>query len=134
VTVITNSEEETHALARNLAAELKAGDVLLLSGYLGAGKTTFVRGLADGLGIPVSEVSSPTFTLVHEYQGGRLPLFHADLYRLESVSAEDLGLEEPNVAAGILVIEWPDRLSPPMSVARQIHLEATGEQARRIQL
>lgn len=134
MTVITHSEGETHAVARDLAAGLNAGDVLLLSGNLGAGKTTFVRGLADGLGIPPSEVSSPTFTLVHEYQGGRLPLFHADLYRLESVSAEDLGLEEPSVAAGVLVIEWPDRLSRPMPVARRIHLEATGDQSRTIAL
>lgn len=134
MTVTTNSEAETHALARQLAAGLQAGDVLLVSGNLGAGKTTFVRGLADGLGIPPSEVSSPTFTLVHEYEGGRLALFHADLYRLESASAEDLGLEEPNVAAGVLVIEWPDRLSRPIAVARRIHLEATGELSRTIAL
>lgn len=134
MTVITHSEAETHAVARDLAASLNAGDVLLLSGNLGAGKTTFVRGLADGLGILPSEVSSPTFTLVHEYPGGRLALFHADLYRLEQVSAEDLGLEEPNVAAGVLVIEWPDRLLRPMPVARRIHLEATGDQSRSIAL
>jgi tRNA threonylcarbamoyladenosine biosynthesis protein TsaE len=134
VTVVTHSEGETHAVARELAASLNPGDVLLLSGNLGAGKTTFVRGLADGLGILPSEVSSPTFTLVHEYPGGRLALFHADLYRLESVGAEDLGLEEPNVAAGVLVIEWPDRLSRPIPAARQIHLEATGEQSRTIAL
>jgi tRNA threonylcarbamoyladenosine biosynthesis protein TsaE len=70
----THSEEETAAVAREIAATLRAGDVLLLSGTLGAGKTAFVRGLAEGLGIGPDEVSSPTFTLVHEYRGGRLTL------------------------------------------------------------
>jgi tRNA threonylcarbamoyladenosine biosynthesis protein TsaE len=80
---VTASEEETQAIARELSATLRAGDVVLLSGDLGAGKTTFVRGLADGLGIDPREVSSPTFTLVHEYRGNGLTLYHADLYRLE---------------------------------------------------
>src|SRR4029077_17507509 len=90
----TNSEAETQALAREIAATLEAGDVLLLAGDLGAGKTTFVKGLAAGLGIDPADVSSPTFTLVHEYRGGRLTLYHADLYRLERTATGDLGLEE----------------------------------------
>src|SRR5918996_745040 len=110
-TFTTCSETETASVARALAAELKAGDVLLLSGNLGAGKTAFVRGLAEGLGIDPDDVSSPTFTLVHEYRGGRLTLHHADLYRLEKVATEELGLEEMGVADGVLAIEWPDRLS-----------------------
>ena len=90
----TESEEQTSAVARELAGGLAAGDVVLLEGNLGAGKTAFVRGLADGLGIDISEVSSPTFTLVHEYRGGRLTLYHVDLYRLDRAATEDLGLEE----------------------------------------
>src|SRR5215216_6169259 len=95
---VTRSEEETAAVARELASRLKAGDVLLLSGNLGAGKTAFVRGLAEGLGIDPSEVSSPTFTLVHEYRGDGLTLYHADLYRLERAATDDLGLEEVGVS------------------------------------
>ena len=91
---VTRSEDETHAVARVLAATLAAGDVVLLSGSLGAGKTAFVRGMAAGLGIDPGEVSSPTFTLVHEYRGGRLILYHADLYRLDGAATDDLGLEE----------------------------------------
>jgi tRNA threonylcarbamoyladenosine biosynthesis protein TsaE len=111
VTRTSHSEDETIAIARELAADLPPGAVLLLSGQLGAGKTAFVRGLAAGLGIDPDEVSSPTFTLVHEYRGGRLTLYHADLYRLEKTTTEDLGLEEKAVAAGVLAIEWPDRLT-----------------------
>ena len=108
---ITRSEGETMAAARELAADLHAGDVLLLSGNLGAGKTAFVRGLAEGLGIDPEEVSSPTFTLIHEYRGGRLTLYHVDLYRLERAATDDLGLDELGVGDGVLAIEWPDRLS-----------------------
>jgi tRNA threonylcarbamoyladenosine biosynthesis protein TsaE len=111
---------------------LSAGDVLLLSGELGAGKTAFVRGLAEGLGIDPGEVSSPTFTLVHEYRGGRLTLYHADLYRLEQTVAEDLGLEEIGVRNGVLAIEWPDRLTHPLAGAVTIHIEIAGETSRRI--
>ena len=75
----SRSEADTEALARALAASLGAGDTVLVQGDLGAGKTVFVRGLADGLGIDGGDVSSPTFTLVHEYRGGRLPLVHLDL-------------------------------------------------------
>ena len=107
----TRSEQETQAVARALAADLSPGDVLLLSGPLGAGKTAFVRGLAEGLGIDPEDVSSPTFTLVHEYRGGRLTLYHVDLYRLDRGATDDLGLEELGVADGVLAIEWPDPVS-----------------------
>src|SRR5258705_12406514 len=90
-TDVAGSESETHAIARELAASLRAGDVLLLAGDLGAGKTTFVKGLAAGLGIDPDDVSSPTFTLLHEYRGGKLTLYHADLYRLDKTATEDLG-------------------------------------------
>ena len=129
---LTQSEEETAAVARELASDLKASDVILLSGNLGAGKTAFVRGLAAGLGIDPEEVSSPTFTLVHEYRGGRLTLYHADLYRLEKVATEDLGLEEMGISDGVLAIEWPDRLSHALPGARTIEIEIVDETTRQI--
>ena len=128
----TESEEQTAAVARELASGLAAGDVVLLTGDLGAGKTAFVRGLADGLGIDIAEVSSPTFTLVHEYRGGRLTLYHVDLYRLDRAATEDLGLEELGVADGVLAIEWPDRLTHPLAPATSVQIEITGDTTRRI--
>ena len=108
----THSEEETTAVGRTFAANLNPGDVLLIEGPLGAGKTAFVRGLADGLGAAPEAVSSPTFTLIQEYDGGRLRLFHADLYRLTGPEAEDLGLPETG-DGGVLAVEWPDRWTTP---------------------
>jgi tRNA threonylcarbamoyladenosine biosynthesis protein TsaE len=131
-THLAGSELATQEIARQIAATLRPGDVLLLSGDLGSGKTTFVRGLAEGLGIDPGEVSSPTFTLVHEYRGGRLTLYHADLYRLEQTATDDLGLEEIGVQDGVLAIEWPDRLSHDMPAALQIRLELVDENTRRI--
>jgi len=129
---VTASEEETQAVARELSATLRAGDVVLLSGDLGAGKTTFVRGLAEGLGIDPREVSSPTFTLVHEYRGSGLTLYHADLYRLERTATDDLGLEEVGVKDGVLAIEWPDRLSHHLPGTRLVRLEMVNDSSRRI--
>ncbi len=124
----TESEEETGLAGRALAATLQAGDVVLLYGDLGAGKTAFTKGLAEGLGISRDEVSSPTFTLIQEYRGGRLPLFHVDLYRLNDPrEVEDLGLDEL-AADGVLAIEWaeklPPRLAPPRPIAVRLdHLD-----------
>lgn len=132
MTYTTHSEEETQQVARDLAAGLKAGDVLLLSGNLGAGKTTFVRGLAEGLGIDPREVSSPTFTIVHEYRGGRLTLYHADLYRLGRTATEDVGLEEMGAADGVLAIEWPDRLTHDLSGAQLVDIKLIDDTTRRI--
>ena len=129
---VTASEEETQAVARELSATLRAGDVLLVSGDLGAGKTTFVRGLAEGLGINPREVSSPTFTLVHEYRGDGLTLYHADLYRLESAATDDLGLEEIGVKDGVLAIEWPDRLTHELPGATLVRLDVVDDASRRI--
>jgi tRNA threonylcarbamoyladenosine biosynthesis protein TsaE len=128
----SRSEEETAALARELASGLKPGDVVLLSGDLGAGKTAFVRGLAEGLGIDPREVSSPTFTIVHEYRGGRLTLYHVDLYRLEKTATDDLGLEEMGVADGVLAIEWPDRLTHDLPGATAVHIDITGDDTRSV--
>jgi len=130
----TRSEDETASLARDLAATLRAGDVLLLSGNLGAGKTAFVRGLAAGLGIDPHDVSSPTFTLVHEYRGGRLTLYHVDLYRLGRAATEDLGLEELGARDGVLAIEWPDRLTHSLPAAKNVRLEIVDDQTRRISI
>jgi tRNA threonylcarbamoyladenosine biosynthesis protein TsaE len=129
---ITRSEAETMAVARELAEDLHAGAVLLLSGNLGAGKTAFVRGLAEGLGIDPEEVSSPTFTLIHEYRGGRLTLYHVDLYRLERAAAEDLGLDELGVRDGVLAIEWPNRLSHTLPDSIVVDLDIVDDQTRRI--
>lgn len=128
----TRSEDETAAVAQTLAATLVPGAVVLLTGDLGAGKTAFVRGLAAGLGIDSSEVSSPTFTLVHEYRGGRLVLYHVDLYRLDRAATEDLGLEEMGVGDGVLAIEWPDRLTHALPDATAVSLVIVDESTRRI--
>jgi tRNA threonylcarbamoyladenosine biosynthesis protein TsaE len=129
---VTHSGRETIEVARAFSARLEGGDVLLLSGSLGAGKTAFVKGVAEGLGLDPAEITSPTFTLVHEYRGGRLALYHADLYRLDKTAAEDLGLEE--TVDGVLAVEWPDRLSrpcPPATVI-EIEIEILGARTRRI--
>lgn len=129
---ISRSEDETQAIAGELAARLKPGDVVLLSGNLGAGKTAFVRGLAAGLGIAPEDVSSPTFTIVHEYRGGRVALYHVDLYRLEKAATDDLGLEEMGVKDGVLAIEWPDRLTHDMPGAMSVTIDIVDETTRRI--
>lgn len=100
--------EATQALGYKLGTVLKAGDVLLLAGDLGAGKTTLTQGLAQGLGV-TEFVNSPTFVIINEYDTGRLPLYHMDLYRVEDeAQLFDLGLEEYLFGKGICVIEWPE--------------------------
>ena len=131
---VTRSQDETERFAAALAAARRPGDVLLLSGPLGAGKTAFVRGLARGLGIDPDEVSSPTFTLVHEYRGGRLRLFHVDLYRLGTAGAEDLGLDELGVDDGVLAIEWPDRLGHAFRGAIDVEIAIVDDTTRRIEV
>ena len=113
---ISHNPAETIAFARTLAATLRRGAVLALSGDLGAGKTHFVKGLAAGLGTTAS-VTSPTFTLLHEYPGGRLPLYHFDFYRLDDADeALRIGLDEYLDGDGACVIEWAEKfpaLLPP---------------------
>lgn len=139
-TFISNSPAETEALGRRWGQEAVRGLVFALTGDLGAGKTQLVRGLAAGLGLP-ARVSSPTFVLVHEYGGGRLPLFHLDLYRLRSPGEViEAGLEEYVVApAGVTVVEWAERwFGPGIAAAptgvrlRQVWIETVSETARRI--
>jgi len=108
--VISHSVAQTRRLGARLAELLAPGDVVLLGGNLGAGKTVFAQGVAEGLGIK-EPVTSPTFTLIHEYEG-RLPLFHVDLYRIGGdAEASDLGLEEYLYGDGVTLIEWAERAS-----------------------
>ena len=132
--VTTHSEAETSAVGSDLARSLTAGSVLLLSGDLGAGKTAFVRGLAAGLGIDPDIVSSPTFTLIQEYRGGRLPLHHVDLYRLQSIEVDDLGLDELTLEGGVTAIEWPDRLPRAFASAVHVRIEHGDGDTRTIQI
>jgi tRNA threonylcarbamoyladenosine biosynthesis protein TsaE len=127
-THLTESEGETAEVGKRLAADLSPGTVVLLHGDLGAGKTAFVKGLAAGLGIDPEQVNSPTFVLIQEYRGGRLPLFHADLYRLDNRrEIEDLGLEEL-ATEGVLAIEWAEKLPWPMESPVEVRIEqGTGD-------
>lgn len=106
---ISRTVEETIALGRQMGETATAGDVFALVGDLGAGKTQLVKGIADGMGAP-ADVTSPTFTLIHEYIGGRTPLYHFDFYRIESGNeAARLGLDEYFFGDGVCVVEWADR-------------------------
>jgi tRNA threonylcarbamoyladenosine biosynthesis protein TsaE len=110
--VVCRTEEETRALARDLAEAIADTATLSLEGPLGAGKTCFVQGLAEGLGLDRAMVSSPTFTLVHEYPGGRIPFVHFDLYRLDSAQElTGLGYEEYFQFPGLRAIEWGDKFA-----------------------
>lgn len=132
--LITANEEETVAAGERLASGLHAGDVVLLFGELGAGKTAFVRGLARGLGAPPSEVSSPTFTLIQEYAGGRVPLQHVDLYRLEPAEVADLGLDELIESGGVVAVEWADRWPAAPDDGVEVRLTDAGGSQRRIEI
>jgi tRNA threonylcarbamoyladenosine biosynthesis protein TsaE len=108
-TIISHSAEETFRAGRDEAAQIQAGDVLALVGDLGAGKTQWVKGLAAGLGSDAA-VTSPTFTLIHEYGGGRLPLYHLDCYRLaDAAELLGIGLDDYLDGRGVVVIEWADK-------------------------
>ena len=134
MTLITRSEQETSSAGAQLSRTLGPGSVVLLEGELGAGKTAFVRGLAAGLDIDPDDVSSPTFTLIQEYRGGRHTLYHVDLYRLRSREVEDLGLEELLLAGGIVAIEWPDRLPGAIPGAVRVSLTYGDETTRTIEI
>lgn len=130
--LMTSSEEETSAAGERLAALLQPGDVVLLYGDLGAGKTAFVRGMARGLGASADEVSSPTFTIVQEYAGPRAMLYHVDLYRLEPVEVDDLGLDELVSGDGIVAIEWAERWRGRPDDVYEVRLEDAGDERRLI--
>ncbi|MBZ2201198.1 MAG: tRNA (adenosine(37)-N6)-threonylcarbamoyltransferase complex ATPase subunit type 1 TsaE [Lentilactobacillus hilgardii] len=104
-TVTVNSAEQTIEVGEKLAQFLQPRDLILLDGDLGAGKTTFTKGLGKGLGIG-RPIKSPTFTIIREYQSGRIPLYHMDVYRLEQGGGDDLGLDEYFNGDGVNVVEW----------------------------
>lgn len=106
----SNSEQETEELGRRLGERVESGTVIAYTGDLGAGKTAFTRGLARGLGI-LGQVTSPTFTIVNEYEGGRLPLFHFDMYRLGSADELfDIGWEDYLARGGVCAVEWSENV------------------------
>ena len=135
----TGSAEETRSLGRRLAAELRAGDVILLEGPLGAGKSELARGIASGLGV-TETVTSPSFTILNVYESGRIPLYHFDWYRLESEEElYELGMDEFLGGDGIALVEWPERcpdavpeqclrirITPEQENVRQIEAELLG--------
>ena len=132
-TCISNSPDETVAFGRRFAENLKPGDVLALTGDLGSGKTQFVKGLAAGIGA-ATPATSPTFTLIHEYSGGRLPIYHFDFFRVEDrQSAERLGLDDYFFGDGVSVIEWADKFSDVIPEnARWISFQTKSEMQRSI--
>ena len=132
-TVETRSVTETEQFGRDLAADLTAGTVLAMTGELGSGKTCLIKGIAAGLGIKQT-VTSPTFTIIHEYHGGRLPLNHIDLYRLAAPEqALAIGIMDYLDGEGVTVIEWAERIEsllPPGTI--HVKLSALDETTRRI--
>jgi tRNA threonylcarbamoyladenosine biosynthesis protein TsaE len=132
-TFISNSPAETESFARQFAGSLKPGDVIALVGELGSGKTQFVKGLTAAIG-SITSATSPTFTLLHEYSGGRLPIYHFDFFRVEDrQSAERLGLDDYFFGDGISVVEWADRFPELIpQTARRISFETKSETQRAI--
>lgn len=132
-TFISNSPAETEEIGRQLAERIDLGAVLALKGELGSGKTLFVKGLVAGLGSS-ADVTSPTFTIAHEYRGGRLPVYHFDFFRLEdSQSLARLGLDDYFFGDGLSVIEWADRFPEFIpEQARRILFEIKSETQRAI--
>lgn len=133
--IVTRSREETEKVGERLGRGAVAGDVLALWGELGSGKTTLVRGIARGLGLPQGEVTSPTFVIVHEHEEGRLPLFHVDLYRLGPDETASTGWDEGIAAGAVTAIEWPDRVAGSLPADRlDIRLDHAGGDERRIRI
>lgn len=132
--ITTNSADETVALGERLGKLLRPGDVLALSGDLGAGKTTLTRGIAVGLGVE-ADIHSPTFTLIHEHPGP-VPLYHIDLYRLSSEQeAEWIGIEDYLYGDGVTIIEWAETARSLLPVGRlDIEMKMTGDSDRELVL
>lgn len=132
VELISASEQETRAVGRRLASVLRGGERIGLSGELGAGKTCLVRGVAEGLGLPSEAVRSPSFPIVLPYEGGRLPLFHIDLFRLPAGDIDSLALREYIYGSGVCAIEWYERLDEPLQDFLEICMQFTGASHRRL--
>ena len=131
---ITHSPGETEKLGAALAQHLQPGAVIAYTGDLGAGKTAFTRGLAKGLGY-TQPVTSPTYTIVNEYLGGRLPLFHFDMYRLgSSDDLWDIGWEDYLDRGGVCAVEWSENVADALEGAMTITIDKLGDTARRITL
>lgn len=132
-TFISNSPGETESFGQQFAGSVKPGDVIALVGELGSGKTQFVKGLAAAIGV-TTPATSPTFTLLHEYSGGRLPIYHFDFFRVEDrQSAGRLGLDDYFFGDGVSVVEWADRFSDLIPEnARWISFETKSETQRAI--
>ena len=129
---ITNSPMETEAIGAALSKILTPGSVIAYRGDLGAGKTAFTRGLARGLGVN-DPVTSPTYTIVNEYLGGRMPLFHFDMYRLHSGDdLWDIGWEDYLERGGVCAVEWSENVAEAMENPITVTIEKTGEESRRI--
>ena len=129
---ITNSPAQTEAVGAALGKNIKSGTVIAYRGDLGAGKTAFTRGLARGLGY-AEPVTSPTYTIVNEYLGGRLPLFHFDMYRLKSSDdLWDIGWEDYLERGGVCAVEWSENVEDAMENAIYVTIEKIGDEARRI--
>lgn len=129
---ITTSPERTEALGERLGERLRGGEVIAYRGELGAGKTAFTRGLARGLGISV-RVTSPTYTIVNEYGGGRLPLFHFDMYRLHDADdLFDIGWEDYLERGGVCAVEWSENVAEAMEGAITVTLEKYADDTRLI--
>ena len=129
---LSNAPAETEALGQALAQQLRPGTVIAYEGDLGAGKTAFTRGLARGLGCRES-VTSPTYTIVNEYLGGRLPLFHFDMYRLSCADdLWDIGWEDYLDRGGVCAVEWSENVREALTDAITVRIEKTGDESRRI--
>ena len=132
VEFITNTPEETEQVGEQLGKTLKGGEVIAYIGGLGAGKTAFTRGLARGMGISM-RVTSPTYTIVNEYEGGRLPLFHFDMYRLESSEdLFDIGWEDYLQRGGVCAVEWSENVADAMEGAITVTIEKCSDEQRHI--
>ncbi|HVM95547.1 MAG TPA: tRNA (adenosine(37)-N6)-threonylcarbamoyltransferase complex ATPase subunit type 1 TsaE [Candidatus Acidoferrales bacterium] len=128
---LSHSEEDTRAFGIRLGCCLKGGELIGLRGDLGVGKTVLVRGLAESLEIPATRVRSPTFTLINEYSGGRLPLYHIDLYRMEPTDVDRLAMRDYLYGDGVCVVEWVERLGEE-APALEIAMTFVGESRRRL--
>ena len=129
---VTHSREETEALGGRLASALAGGRVVAFTGDLGAGKTAFVSGMARSLGVE-ERVTSPTFTIVNEYEGGRLPLFHFDMYRLgDADELFHIGWEDYLARGGICAVEWSEKVSDALEGALRVDIRRGAEETDRI--